>query len=360
MKLIKPYISYEDVAAEFKEILDSGTLTRGQYSTAFPEALEAYTGAKYAFNASSATTALQIGLAVLGVGVGDEVLVSDFSFPASVNVIEDRGATPVFVDVDTDTFNMIPEQLEQKITPRSKAVIFVCALGNPTGMDKIQAICKKHGLTLIDDAACAIGSSIGGRKVGGMTDLECFSFHPRKLLTAGEGGAVTTSDPALAEQLQLKLLHGARVENGKMNFVTYGYNYRLPEMQCLMLLKQLERLDDIVKERNETQRRYAEALTPLGFAAQAHGDNVVHNMQSVVFKTPESIDRADLSRFLKAEKDIETIFGTYSLSDCQYYREKYNDVQPNAKWLEAHTLTLPCYHGVDEQLVIDGIKAYLK
>lgn len=358
MRLIKPYISFEDVSAEFEQILNSGILTRGEYSKAFPKAMEAYTGAKYAFNASSATTALQISLAVLGVGVGDEVLVSDFSFPASVNVIEDRGATPVFVDVDLDTFNMIPEALEAKITPRSKAVIFVCALGNPTGMDKIQAICRKHGLKLIDDAACAIGSALNGQKIGGIADLECFSFHPRKLLTAGEGGAVTTSDPALAKELEIKLLHGAEMVDGRMNFVTYGYNYRLPEMQCLMLIKQLERLDEIVRERNETHRRYAQALEPLGYVAQKHGENVVHNMQSVVFKTPENIDRAKLSRYLKDEKDIETIFGTYSLSDCQYYREKYQDVQPNAKWLEAHTITLPCYHDVDEARVVEGIKSY--
>ena len=355
IRLIKPYISFDDVKEEFKGILDSGILTRGEFSRELPKSICSYTGARYAFNATSATTALAASLEILNVGIGDEIIVSDFSFPASVNVIEACGATPVFADVDLQTYNMLPEQLEKKITPRTKAVIFVCALGNPSGIDKIAEICKKSGVVLINDAACAIGSSVNGIPVGNLADLECFSFHPRKLLTAGEGGAITTGNSEYAKMLEIKLLHGADVVDGHMDFVTYGYNYRLPEMQCLMIIKQLAKLDEIVKRRIETQMRYKELLEPLGFKAQIHDDNTVHNMQSVVLLVPEGIDRDSLIDKLRLE-EIESTIGTYCLSNCTYYKNKYDDLQPNSLYLEQNTLTLPCYDGIDAPYVADAIK----
>lgn len=357
IRLIRPYIQFEDVEQEFREIFDSGIFTRGQWSQALPQAVCRCTGAAYAFNATSATTALAASLEVLGVGAGDEVVVGDFSFPATVNVVEACGATPVFADVDRETYNMLPGQLEAKITAKTKAVIFVCALGNPSGLLEIQQICKKHDIPLINDAACAIGSSVAGQKVGGIADIACFSYHPRKLLTSGEGGSITTSNAQWAKLLEIKLFHGAAMEDGHMDFVTYGYNYRLPELQCLMVIKQIEKLDDIVQRRIETAQAYARALEPAGYRAQKHDANVVHNMQSVVFTVPEGVDRDGLIRHL-AGQGIESTIGTYCLSATQYYREKYASVQPNALWLEQNTITLPCYDGVDATRVAREILAY--
>ncbi|MEA4853351.1 MAG: DegT/DnrJ/EryC1/StrS family aminotransferase [Christensenella sp.] len=354
IKLIKPYITFDEIKNEFEEIFDSGMLTRGKYSAEFPQKMCEYTGVKHSFNATSATTALAASLDVLGIGQGDEVIVSDFSFPATVNVVEACGATPVFADVSRGTYNMLPDELEKKITPKTKAVIFVCALGNPSGLDKISDICKTKRIPLIDDAACAIGSSVNGMKVGNLADLECFSFHPRKLLTAGEGGAITTNNDQYAEYLSVKLAHGAVSRNGKMDFVTYGYNYRLPELQCLMLIKQLAKLDEIVAERVAIQKTVAQGISDRGYIAQKCAPNAVHNIQSLVFTVPEDVDRDGLIAHLK-ENGIESTIGTYCLSNCTYYKKKYNDVQPNALYLEQNTITLPCYTGVDTEKIVGSL-----
>nr|MDH3155333.1 aminotransferase class I/II-fold pyridoxal phosphate-dependent enzyme [Bacillus licheniformis] len=159
IRLIEPYITFEEVQAELKEIFSSGMLTKGPYVRTFADHMRQYVSAKHAFLTTSATTALSMCLKSLNVQPGDEVIVSDFSFPATVNVIEDLGAKPVFADVDLETFNMLPEELESQITSRTKAVLFVDALGNPTGITNIKQICKEYGLPLVDDAACAIGAS---------------------------------------------------------------------------------------------------------------------------------------------------------------------------------------------------------
>lgn len=354
IRLIKPYIEFDEIKDDFKEIFDSGILTRGKYSAALPEKICEYTGAKHAFNATSATTALAVALEILDIGAGDEVIISDFSFPASVNVVEACGATPVFADVSKETYNMLPKELEKKITPKTKAVMFVCALGNPDGLDKISAICKAQNIPLINDAACAIGSSINGIKVGNIADIECFSFHPRKLLTAGEGGAITTNNDEYAQKLTVKLAHGATVQDGKLDFVTYGYNYRLSEMQCAMLIKQIEKLDSIVDERIAIQKEYERLLSGAGYVAQKHDKAVVHNMQSVVFALPENVSQAELIAHLKAN-EIESTIGTYCLSGCTYYKNKYGDVQKTADWLFKNTITLPCYTGVDIEKVCEKI-----
>ncbi|MGI6152727.1 MAG: DegT/DnrJ/EryC1/StrS family aminotransferase [Christensenellaceae bacterium] len=357
IRLIKPYISFEDVEQEFREIFDSGILTRGRYSAELPDTLCSYTGAQHAFNATSATTALAAALEVLGIGNGDEVVVADFSFPASANVVEACGAKPVFADVDRETYNMLPAELEKKIGPRTKAVIFVCALGNPTGLAEISSICKAKSIPLINDAACAIGSSENGKMVGNIADIECFSFHPRKLLTSGEGGAILTNNDEYAKKLAVKLAHGAVPHDGALDFITYGYNYRLPELQCLMLIKQIEKLDAIVRERNETQKQYAALLSGAGYVPQKAGANVLHNMQSIVFSVPEAISRDGLIEHLK-QQDIESTIGTYCLSACTYYQNKYDDMQPNADWLFKNTITLPCYTDIDVDFVANAILEY--
>ena len=357
IRLIKPYISFDEVQDEFRQILDSGILTKGPYSVEWPRKLREYTGAKYAFNTTSATTALAACLELLGIGAGDEVVVSDFSFPASANVVEACGAKPVFADVSLETYNTLPEELERKITSKTRAVMFIDALGNPDGILKIKRLCGEHGIPLIEDAACALGSSEAGIKSGAIADLTCFSFHPRKLLTAGEGGAILTNNDEYAERLTIKLAHGSTGYDGTLNFVTYGYNYRLPELQCAMLIKQLEKLDDIITGRIAVQRRYDELIGPYGYMAQAHGKNVVHNNQSVVFSVPENVSRDGLIEHLKSN-GIESTIGTYCQSISTYFRKKYNDVQKNAEWLWKHTITLPCYDGVDVEQVAEKIIEY--
>lgn len=358
IKLIKPYISFEEVQNEFKEVFDSGWFTKGKFVEEFREDIKNYTGAKHCYLATSATTALTMALKAFDIKAGDEVIVSDFSFPATANVVEDLGAIPIFCDVDMDTFNMLPEQLESKITSKTKAVIFVDALGNPSGIHEIKKICEKYNLPLIEDAACAIGSSEFGVRCGNIADITCFSFHPRKLLTTGEGGAITFNNSKFVEFFEIKLNHGAKVTDGKFDFIDYGYNYRVPELQCVMGIKQLKKLNEIVKSRNIIRNLYIQALEPLGFKVQQISGDVVYNVQSLVFKVPENINRDELIKYLK-ENNIETTIGTYCLSGGTYYAKKYNDIQPNAKYLEQNTITLPCYDGVDIEYISQKIKGYL-
>lgn len=358
IKLIKPYIAFSEVEADFKDIFESGWFTKGKFVDQFREDLKTYTGAKHAFLATSATTALTICLKVLDIKEGDEVIVSDFSFPASANVVEDVGAKTVFADVDLKTFNMLPEDLERKITKNTKAVIFVDALGNPSGIHAIKAICEKHKIPLIEDAACAIGSSENGVRCGNIADLTCFSFHPRKLLTTGEGGAITTSNDKYATLLDVKLNHGSVMKDGKFDFIDVGFNYRLPELQAVMGIKQLKKLDSIVTERNQVRDAFQDKLKALGFEMQATTENVVYNVQSLVFVVPKNVDRDALVNKLKTE-GVETTLGTYSLSACTYYKGKYNDVQKNGEYLQVNTITLPCYEGVDVNFIANAIKKVL-
>ena len=356
IKLIKPYISFAEVEEDFREIFASGIFTKGKHVAALRQEIAHYTGAKHAFLTTSATTALSVALKILNIKPGDEVIVSDFSFPATANVVEDIGAIPVFADVSLDTFNLLPEELEKKITPKTKSVIFVDAFGNPSGLHSIREICKKHAIPLIEDAACAIGSSVNGEKCGNLADLTCFSFHPRKLLTSGEGGAITVNDHNLAERLEIKLNHGATIsDNGRQDFIDYGYNFRMSELQAVMALKQVVKLENIIKHRNEIKESYRTSLEPFGFKAQNIDPGVSHNCQSVVFTVPQYINRDKLIAHLR-NQGIESTIGTYCLSAGTYYARKYNMIQPNAYFLEKNTITLPCYQDIETHYVYSEIK----
>lgn len=359
IKLIKPYISFEEVQSDFKEIFDSGWLTKGKYIQQFMQDLKLYINTQYAYATTSATTALSLCLKALNIKSQDEVIVSDFSFPATSNVLEDLNIKPVFADVCLSTFNMTPKELEKNITKKTKAVIFVHALGNPSGISSIQEICRHYNLPLIEDAACAIGSSEFNTKAGAFGDLGCFSFHPRKLLTTGEGGAIVFNNEKFKEFFDIKLNHGAINTQGKFDFVDFGYNYRLPELQAVMGIKQLKKLDEIIQERNQIQKEYISFLKPLGFCEQEFTQDVVFNVQSCVFIVPKGVCRDELIAFLY-NKGIESTLGTYCLSATSFCKSKYNNVQKNAKFLEENTLTLPCYSGVDVEYIAKSIKDFLE
>ncbi|SDK52627.1 dTDP-4-amino-4,6-dideoxygalactose transaminase [Maridesulfovibrio ferrireducens] len=356
--LIKPYISFEDVKTDFEAIFDSGWFTKGHYIADFKKEMTEYTSAKYSFPTTSATTALYACLKLMGITAGDEVIVSDFSFPATVNVVEEIGAKPIFADVSLDTYNMLPAELENKISSKTKAVIFVDAFGNLSGLDKIKKICEKNSLPLIEDAACAIGSSLNGIKSGNISDLTCFSFHPRKLLTCGEGGAIITNNPNYAEKLEILLNHGASVQDGKFDFVEAGYNFRMTELQAAMGISQLKKLDSIVESRNAIKESYNSELIQLGFIPQLAEEGITHNIQSLVYRVPEGCHRDNLIKYLAADK-IETTIGTYCLSGLTYYSKKYDSICPNSKYLQDNCLTVPCYEKVDVQTVCNKIKLFL-
>lgn len=360
IKLIEPHIGFEEVSSEIKNIFSSGRFTQGENVEKFTRNLVSYLGCDYAGLTTSATTALALSLRILGVKPGSKVGVSDYSWPASSNVIEEIGAVPVFIDIDTDTFNMSRADLEKKIENNLSAIIFVDTFGNPSGLDEIKEICDEKKIPLLEDAACALGSEINNKKIGNFSDLACFSFHPRKLLNTGEGGAITSNLNELEEILKVKLAAGASgKEEVGLKFSDYGFNFRMTEIQALMGWKQLKTIDQIIQERNEIKEVYIKELIEFGFIPQHINKNVKHNVQSIVFRVPKYIDRNRLVKFLY-ENQIESTLGTYCLSGTNFNKLKYDNVQKNSQKLEGEAITLPCYKGLNPDLVIEKIIDFSK
>tara|TARA_B100000212_G_scaffold340234_1_gene320358 strand:+ start:4681 stop:5775 length:1095 start_codon:yes stop_codon:yes gene_type:complete len=359
-RLIAPYIKYEEVEEDLKEIFATGIFSSGTYGELFKKELSNSLKVNYAHLTTSATTALWISLKMFGINNSDEVIVSDFSFPATANVVEDLGAKPVFADVSLDTFNMNPKELERLISSKTKAVIFVNALGNPSGIKEIFDICKSYKIPLIEDAACAIGSKIEGYNCGTFSDISCISFHPRKLICTGEGGAIITNNETWSKWLEVKLKHGAssRTDYGLI-FSDFGYNFRLSEIQSLLGYVQLKKLKQIISERNKIRDTYIKYLYPLGFVPQKIEKGALFNCQSIVFKIPKGINRNKLINFLKTQ-GIESTLGTYSMSSNSYFLDKYKVICKNSNFLEKNTITFPCFNGVNLIPIINTISDFMK
>ncbi len=359
IRLIRPFLSYDMIELETRQIIESGWLTRGIHCQKFCDDLRAYTGASHCALTTSATTALYSCLKILGIGPGDEVAVSDFSFPASSNVIEEVGAKPVFIDVCLDNFNMNINDLRRHWNSKIKAVIFVDAFGNLTNLQQVVEFCKSRDVPVIEDAACAIGARIGSQYCGSIADFTCFSFHPRKLLTTGEGGAITTKSNEYAIKIDQYLSHGSCREGKKFEFSESGQNFRMSELQALMGWKQLMMLDKIIEERLLIWNQFKNALEDLGFKSQSVDYGIHFSAQSLVFRVPEWVIRDDLIDHLK-NLGVEATLGTYSLSGTKFNRQKYKKTQPISWKLQNSTITLPCYSGLPVNMVLDAVKKALK
>jgi len=360
IKLIKPYISMQSIQPELEDIFASGQFTQGKNVQRFETDLKNYLSVDYVGLTTSATTALSLSLRVMGVKPGSKVAVSDYSWPASSNVIEELGAIPVFVDINPETFNMCLDDLEEKIDASFSAVIFVDTFGNPSGLEDIFELCQKYKVPLLEDAACALGSEVNNMKVGSIADVTCFSFHPRKLLNTGEGGAIATNNKEYAKQFKIKLAAGAsdKAEIG-LKFTDFGFNFRLTEIQSLMGWHQLKIIDEIITRRLEIKHSYVNSLKGMGFMPQEVHNNIKHNAQSIVFTVPENLDRNKLVKYLLS-KNIESTLGTYCLSGTSFNRNKYNDVQKESLLIESSAITLPCFDGLDTSPVTKEIENFAK
>ena len=254
------------------EVIASGWLTQGPRVEEFERAFAARVGAPEAVATTSCTTALQLSLYASGVGPGDEVIVPSLSFIATANAVWQCGATPVFADVDPATCNLDPADVERRLTPRTKAVIPVHQVGLPADMKCFLGLAERHGLTLVEDAACAIGALYEGRPIGSLGPLACFSFHPRKVITCGEGGMIAVHDPHLAERLRRLRTHAmdqsalARHKARDVVVEHYperGWNARMTDLQAAVGLRQLDVLDTILAERRRLAHRYSQALVEI-------------------------------------------------------------------------------------------------
>lgn len=260
----------EDIQAVV-EVLRGDTLTCGPHITSLEKALCELTGAKYCIAISNGTAALHVACMAAGIGEGDEVITTPITFAASANCALYCGATPVFADINQDTYNIDPADIERKITDKTKAVVAVDFTGQAVEVEAIRNICDKHGLIFIEDAAHSLGTTYNGVQVGNMADLTTFSFHPVKTVTSGEGGAVMTNDKALYDKLVLYRSHGITRNEELMEkeseggwyyeMIDLGYNYRMTDFQAALLESQLKKLPRFKERRQEIVNRYNEAFS---------------------------------------------------------------------------------------------------
>lgn len=303
--IAKPFVNEAEAQAAYDTIL-SGWITQGPRVAEFEEKFAAYTGAAYAVALSNCTTALHLCMIVSGIGPGDEVICPSLSYIASSNSILYVGATPVFAEIDPSNYNLDIKDVERRITPKTRAILLVHQIGMPADIDAFTQLAKKHNLLIIEDAACAIGSEYKGKRIGSHGDLVCFSFHPRKVISTGDGGMITTSNKELAERLKLLRQHGmsvnaaARHQSSKIIFeehVEIGYNYRLTDIQAAVGIQQLAKLDQIVKERREIAYQYHEAFSKIDcieLPYEPEGCFSNYQSYSVLLKENCKVSRNDL------------------------------------------------------------------
>lgn len=345
--LMSPNITEADINAAV-EVLRSGMLVQGANVVALERRAAEYLGVKHAVAVSNGTATLHLALVALGIGTGDEVIVPAFSYVATANVVEIVGAKCVFVDVEADTFNVDVSRIEAAITPRTKAIMPVHEFGLACDIEEIMTIARRHDLPVIEDAACALGATENKRFTGSFGAVGSFSFHPRKAITSGEGGLLTTNDDRLADQFRVLRNHGIETGgDGKMNFIAAGFNYRLTDFQAALVLSQFARLEQIIETRNELARTYLENLRPeKNISLPRVPANKRHTWQTFHTIVADDFDRDSLIAELK-EKGIGTNYGAQCIPFQTFYREKYRldcaTLFPNALRAFQKGLALPMF-----------------
>lgn len=363
----------EDEWQAVREPLMSGWLTQGPKVAAFEKAFAERHAVPHALATTSCTTALHLILAALGIGPGDEVIVPAFTWVATANVVVYCGATPVFVDVDRATNNIDPADLARRITPRTKAVIVVHLFGLCADMDAVRAVVPPH-VAIVEDAACAAGASYKGVPAGGLGTAAAFSFHPRKSITTGEGGMVTTNDAALAETANMLRNHGAAISEEQRHrgprpyllpaFNLLGFNYRMTDLQGAVGLVQLGKLDAYIEERARWADYYRSGLAGLDWLRMPVVPNTgTHAWQAfVTYVDPASAPRPrnEIMEFLQS-RGIATRPGTHAVHMLGYYADRFAiapDDFPGARDCDANTMAIPLHNRMSRQdydRVIDAL-----
>lgn len=350
MRLNIPLTGAPEVDA-VREVIESGYLTQGAKTAAFEEAVRGYTAARHAAAVSSATTGLHLALVALGVQPGDEVVIPGFSFPATANAVIQQGATPVFVDIDEATFNLDPALLDAAVTERTRAIMPVHAFGLCADMDAINAVAAQHDLPVLEDAACALGGTYGGRHAGTLGTAGVYSFHPRKIITTAEGGMITTDDDELAKRIAVLRAHGAVRGELYMEFVEAGFNYRLSDVHAAIGLAQMTRIDDIVSGRRRAASELTSRVSGIdGVQVPTEPAGTAHTFQSYVVLLDDRIDRDEVIRRMRT-RDIETTLGTYGMHLQPYFRERFgipDEALPHTTRAHHQALTLPLYPQLTE------------
>lgn len=362
----------EEEKKEVLEALDSGWITTGPRTQKFEENFSSYIGCSHSIAVNSCTAGLHLSLATIGVGSGDEVITSPFTFCATANAIIHLGATPVFADIDPKTRNIDPHEIANKITSRTKAILPVHYGGHPCAMDEILQIAKEHKLFVVEDAAHAVAAEYKGRKIGSIGDLTSFSFYATKNLTTGEGGMITTNNSALEERIRPLALHGInrdtwrRYEKGGSWYyevLDSGYKYNMSDILAAIGIHQLEKMPRLQQIRKDYVERYSVAFAGLpAIETPYEAPEVKHawHLYSILIK-PEtlSIDRAQFIEELYKE-NIGTSVHFIPLHLQPYYREKFSFQRgdfPQTEYVYDRIISLPLYPRMSEQDVEDVISA---
>jgi len=353
------------------EVIASGWVSQGPKVREFERAFAARVGATEAVATTSCTTALQLALHVMGVGSGDEVVVPSLSFIATANSVWHCGATPVFADVDPRTYNLDPAAAERAITPRTKAIMPVHQVGLPADMDAFLELGARHGVAIVEDAACAIGATYKGRRIGSMGPLACFSLHPRKVITTGEGGMITLNDPLLADRLRKLRAHGMDVSDLARHtakdvvierYPERGWNARMTDMQAQLGLCQLEELDWILERRRALAERYSAAIARMpGLEAPFEPDYAVRTWQSycVRLRPHAPVGRTELMRRL-LEDGIPTRRGVMTIHEEEAYAGATAPL-PHSEAAAREVVILPLFADMTEEqqgYVLDRLAAH--
>lgn len=350
LHLAEPHFDPSAIAA-IERVLASGRLTQGPVVEEFEIAVAELCGARHAIATTSATTALELALAALDIGSDSEVIVADFTYPATGNAVLQRGGRLRLVDADPQTYCIDPDALQDAISERTSAVITVDVFGLPADYARIEPLLAERGIPLLCDSACGLGGAIGERRCGSFGQLTAFSFHPRKSLTTGEGGMVTTDDDALAQRLRRLRNHGTERDGWRARFVEPGFNFRMSELNAALGLSQVSGYDAVVDRRRELaaaltgRLRDVEHLTP-----QTEPGGYRHPYQSYVVTLDDSVERDAMIAELR-DRGIEATLGTYAMHAEPAFIERCGTAAgdlPVSNRLVRQTLALPVHQGLDD------------
>ena len=353
--LSRPCTDESELAA-VASVLESGWMAgQGPHSTELEEGFKKLTGRAHAIAVNNCTAGLHLALAGLGVSAGDEVLVADYSFPATAHAVIYCGATPVFVDVCEDTGTIDPKLIEAAITPRTKGIMAVDALGTPADWSQLLEIADRHGLFLVEDAACAAGAVYSGRPCGSFGNVSVFSLHARKGITCGEGGVITTDDAELAARMRAASCFGmesafSRQSAGTLALPTFaeiGYNYKLSDVLAAVAVVQLGKLDAFLARRRALAARYAEKLSSVpGIEAPVVPGDRESAWQTYAVTVTEPLDRDAIAIALRA-RGVGCTIGTYAMHLQPVYGPAQQSCPSSQHLFERH-LALPMYVGLTD------------
>ncbi len=367
-------IGQDDIDA-VADALRSPLITCGPRVEELERKLCQVTGAKYAVVVANGTAALHLAALAAGFGQGDEVIVSSITFAASANCILYSGATPVFADIDPSTYNIDPESVRRLITPRTKGIVAVDFTGQAVEYDALREICKEHGLTMISDAAHSIGTRYKGQPVGSLADMTCFSFHPVKTVTAGEGGAVTTDDEGLYHRILRLRTHGITRRQEEMvhptdamwynEQVELGFNYRMTDFQAALLISQLNKLDQFSRRRKEIAEKYDKAFSEmpeLVLQKEIPESDTTRHLY-VIRLNPDKLacDRRQFFDALYAENVCPQVHYLPVYWHSYYEKLGYGKgLCPQAESYYEWSMSIPLYYSLSDEEVDDTIRAVKK